>query len=181
MSTRDQFVIFCNCFACDKSTTQQKNYKNGRNPSLHFEVKTSGAPWTVGDPRTSPCNPEKNSGHRAVFCLIWGTVQSGIQETGQVGDGVDFSWCGYFFTVWGWILIIVLYKILTALRGTVKIIGPRWCQNHDYAWSEAECIVMVLTSPRAYNFNCASNKKQSIFVLYTEWRKKILSFDRLCT
>ena len=43
-------------------------------------------------------------------------------------------------------------QILTALRGTVKIIGPRWCQNHDYARSEAEGIVMVLTSPRAYNF-----------------------------
>ena len=24
-------------------------------------------------------------------------------------------------------------QILTAFRGTVKIIGPRWCQNHDYA------------------------------------------------
>ena len=45
-------------------------------------------------------------------------------------------------------------QILTALRGTVKIIGPRWCQNHDYAQSEAEGIVIVLTSPRAYNFNC---------------------------
>ena len=42
-------------------------------------------------------------------------------------------------------------QILTALRGTVKIIGPRWCQNHDYARGEAEGIVMVLTSPRAYN------------------------------
>ena len=43
-------------------------------------------------------------------------------------------------------------QILTALRGTVKIIDPRWCQNHDYARSEAEGIVMDLTSPRAYNF-----------------------------
>ena len=43
-------------------------------------------------------------------------------------------------------------QILTALRGTVKVIRPRWCQNHDYAQSEAEGIVMVLTSPRAYNF-----------------------------
>ena len=38
------------------------------------------------------------------------------------------------------------------MRGTVKIIGPRWCQNHDYAQSEAEGIVMVMTSPRTYNF-----------------------------
>ena len=45
-----------------------------------------------------------------------------------------------------------IIQISTALRGTVKIIGPRWCQNHDYARSEAEGIVMVLTSPRAYNF-----------------------------
>ena len=43
-------------------------------------------------------------------------------------------------------------QILTALKGTVNIIGPRWCQNHDYARSEALGIVMVLTSPRAYNF-----------------------------
>ena len=35
-----------------------------------------------------------------------------------------------------------------------------------HAWSEAEGIVMVLTSPWAYNFNSALNKKQSIFVLY---------------
>ena len=55
---------------------------------------------------------------------------------------------------WYWYLFQSCYiiQILTALRGTVKIIGPRWCQNHDYAQSEAEGIVMVLTSPRAYNF-----------------------------
>ena len=75
---------------------------------------------------------------------------------------------------------------MTALRGTVEIIGPRWCQNHDYARSEAEGIVLVLTSPRAYNLNCAPNKKQSIFVLYTEWKKNvkfesIFHFDRLFT
>ena len=45
---------------------------------------------------------------------------------------------------------------------------------------------MVLTSPRAYNFNCAPNKKQSIFVLYTEWKKNakfksFFHFDRLFT
>ena len=33
----------------------------------------------------------------------------------------------------------------------LKIIGPRWCQNHDYALSFASGIVMVLTSPRVYN------------------------------
>ena len=80
-------------------------------------------------------------------------------------------------------------QILTALRGTVKIIGPKWCQNHNYARSEAEGIVMVLTSPRAYNFKLCPppHKKQSIFVLYTEWKKKnakfegIFHFDRLFT
>ena len=49
---------------------------------------------------------------------------------------------GVFYTI----------QILTPSRGTIKIIGPRWCQNHDYARREAEGIVMVLTSPRAYNF-----------------------------
>ena len=56
-------------------------------------------------------------------------------------------------------------KILAAMRGTVKILGPRWCQNHEYARNEAESIVMVLTLPRAYNLNYAPNKKQSVFVL----------------
>ena len=36
----------------------------------------------------------------------------------------------------------------------LKNIGPRWCQNHDFARSIAEGIVMVWTSLRAYNFNC---------------------------
>ena len=40
--------------------------------------------------------PGKNSAHGAVFCLIWWTVQSGLQEVGQVRNGVVFSWCGYF-------------------------------------------------------------------------------------
>ena len=63
-------------------------------------------------------------------------------------------------------------QILTDLRSTVKIIGPRWCQNHDYPWSEAEGIGMVLTLPRAYNFKLCPNKKQSIFGLYTEWKEQ---------
>ena len=33
--------------------------------------------------------------------------------------------------------------MLTAMRGTVKIKGPRWSQNHDYAPSEAESIAMI--------------------------------------
>ena len=68
-------------------------------------------------------------------------------------------------------------QILTALRGTVKIIGPRWCQNHDYAWSVAEgCIVMVLTSPNKgsrYLFYIP-NEKNAKF-------KSIFHFDRLFT
>ena len=43
-----------------------------------------------------------------------------------------------------------------------KIIGPRWCQNHDYALSFASGIVMV-TSPRAYNFNCAPQSSQYLY------------------
>ena len=44
-----------------------------------------------------------------------------------------------------------------------KFIGPRWCQNHDYALSFASGIVMVLTSPRAYNFNCAPQSSQHLY------------------
>ena len=33
-----------------------------------------------------------------------------------------------------------------------KIIGPRWCQNHDHALIFALGVVMVLTLPWAYNF-----------------------------
>ena len=56
---------------------------------------------------------------------------------------------------------------------SVKIICPRWCQNHDYAHSFASGIVMVLTSPRAYNFNCAP---QSCQYLYNEFRiRQVLS------
>ena len=58
-------------------------------------------------------------------------------------------------------------QILTALRGTVKIIGPRWCQNHDYARSEAEGIVMVLTSPRAYNFKLCPDQGSKLTFLPT--------------
>ena len=58
-------------------------------------------------------------------------------------------------------------QILTALRGTVKIIRPRWCQNHDYARSKAEGIVMVLTSPRTYNFKlCPELKAVNICFIY---------------
>ena len=46
-----------------------------------------------------------------------------------------------------------------------KIIGPRWCQNHDYARSEAEGIVMVLTSPRAYN--CAPQSSEYLYTIFT--------------
>ena len=52
-----------------------------------------------------------------------------------------------------WVAVMVnIIQILTAMRGTVKIIGPRWCQNHDNAWREAEGKVMVLISPRVYHF-----------------------------
>ena len=33
-------------------------------------------------------HPRNNSGHMAVFCLIRGTVPSGIQETGQAGNRI---------------------------------------------------------------------------------------------
>ena len=44
-----------------------------------------------------------------------------------------------------------------------KILGPRWCQNHDYALSFASGIVMVLTSPRACNFNRAPQSSQYLY------------------
>ena len=46
-----------------------------------------------------------------------------------------------------------------------KIIGPRWCQNHDYALSFASGIVMDLTSPRAYDFNCAPQSSQYLYTI----------------
>ena len=42
-----------------------------------------------------------------------------------------------------------------------KIIGPRWCQNHDYTLASG--IVMVLTSPQAYNFNYAPQSSQYLY------------------
>ena len=44
--------------------------------------------------------------------------------------------------------------------------GPRWCQNYDYAQSETEGIVMVLTSSRAHNLNCALNETVNICFIY---------------
>ena len=49
------------------------------------------------------------------------------------------------------------------MRGTVKI--------YDFTSNEAEIKVMVLTSSRAYIFNCATNEKQTIFVLNTKSKK----------
>ena len=49
---------------------------------VRFKLKMSGVICT----RLS--NPPKNSSHRLVFCLIQGTVLSGIQEVGWVGNGV---------------------------------------------------------------------------------------------
>ena len=50
----------------------------------------------------------------------------------------------------------------------LKIIGPWWCQNHDYTLSFASGIVMVLTSPRAYNFNCAPQSSQYLYTIFWE-------------
>ena len=53
------------------------------------------------------------------------------------------------------------------MKGTDEIIGRRWCQNHDHAQSKAEGIVMVLTSPRAYNFKlCPELKAVNICFIY---------------
>ena len=58
-------------------------------------------------------------------------------------------------------------QILTAFySGHSLIIGPWWCQNHDYALSFASGIVMVLTSPRAYNFNCAPQSSQYLYNIH---------------
>ena len=48
---------------------------------VRFKLKMSGVPCT------GLSNPPKNSSHGFVFCLIQGTVLSGIQE-GWVGNGV---------------------------------------------------------------------------------------------
>ena len=53
------------------------------NVVYQVELKMSGVPRTIGDPRTGLCNPEKNLGPGAVFCLIQGMVLSRIQETGN--------------------------------------------------------------------------------------------------
>ena len=37
--------------------------------------------------------------------------------------------------------------------------------NHDHALSFASGIVMVLTSPRAYNFNCAPQSSQYLYTI----------------
>ena len=51
--------------------------------------------------------------------------------------------------------------------------GSRWWQNHNCAWSKPEDIVMVLTSQSAYKFLiCATNRKQTIFILYNEWKER---------
>ena len=56
-----------------------------------------GAPRLSGDPPDQIVQPRPDSSHGAVFCLILETVQSDIQEMGQVGNGVDFSGAGFFF------------------------------------------------------------------------------------
>ena len=44
------------------------------------------------------------------------------------------------FTCWK---LVNTMEILATMRGTVKtIIGPRWCQNHDYARSEVPFIMV---------------------------------------
>ena len=53
----------------------------------------------------------------------------------------------------------------------LKIIGPWWCQNHDYALSWASGIVMVLTSPRAYNFNYAPQSSQYLYIIVLSIQK----------
>ena len=63
-------------------------------------IKDKQSTWTITDPRTGPCNPEKNSGHGAIVCLIRGTVRSWLQKKGQVGNRVVFPWCRYFFFFW---------------------------------------------------------------------------------
>ena len=73
----------------------------------------------------------------------------------------------YFFTSDSFCLIAS--QILTALRGTVKITGPRWCQNHDYAQSKAEGIVIIL------NLAPIFVSSQYLFYIPNE-RNKIVSY-----
>ena len=60
-------------------------------------VKMSRTPKPSGIPR-SDCTTWKNLGHWAVFCFIRGTVQSGIKETGCVGNGVVFRYEYFFYS-----------------------------------------------------------------------------------
>ena len=62
--------------------------------------------WGTLDRLVSPdwtVQPQPNLGHGAIFCLIWGTVLSWIQETGWEQGSFLLVWV--FFTVRGYILI----------------------------------------------------------------------------
>ena len=58
-----------------------------------------------------------------------------------------------------------------------KIIGPRWCQNHDHALSFTSGIVMVLTSPQAYNFNCAPQSSQYLYTISLTFEEAVTAAE----
>ena len=69
-------------------------------------------PQTIRDTLTGLCNTDKNRVTRAIFYLIQVMLRSRIQEMYGVGDGVVFSWCGYFVMVRGYILMEVKWYTL---------------------------------------------------------------------
>ena len=57
---------------------------------------------------------------------------------------------------------------LLFIRAQFEIIGLGWCQNHNYTLSFARDIVMVLTLPWAYYFNCAPHSSQYLYTICAE-------------
>ena len=56
----------------------------------------SRVPWMMQPPQKKK-KKKKNGVLVLLFCLLWGTVRFGIQETGQVGNGFSFLSVGEFF------------------------------------------------------------------------------------
>ena len=131
-------------------------------------LKTSGAPQTVGDPRTGLCNPEKIWVTGAVFCLIRGSVRdpgNGLgQERGSFrsvriffyGPGLDFIGSEMIY-----IIIIPLSKFDINIKGAAHpemipyhvnnrvnyaVIDPVQCHLGSLAaWSKR-----IVSAPSAY-------------------------------
>ena len=79
------FLSLCSyCFLTDnKKKKKKKSHDKKRVSVLNTLFQGTGFKMrgdeqgarTTGDPWTGHCNPSKNLGHRAVFCLVHGPVQ----------------------------------------------------------------------------------------------------------